>query len=635
MDEEEKVNRISNLRDKLYSRLHEGKTETKRRSFIETDLGIDETWKPALDIEEHETKHKIPLIKIFLIVSVVFFTGAAILSSFFFFRVPSISPKNVEIQIIGPSTIGGGDELGLQISVTNKNPVSIHAVELLIEYAEGTRTSNDINVELLRQKETLGIIESGMEVKRTVRAVLFGKENSVQDIKVIVEFRVESSSATFFNEEVYHVTLATPPLSLIIDSLKETVSGQDISFVVIIKSNSSSVIKNALLQVEYPFGFKFISAVPQPDFSEQLWHLGDIPPEGEKKIIFKGRLVGQDGEERIFRFGAGIESKRNPNVLGTAFINTIESIFVKRPFISVSLALDGDSGEDFIAKTGRQIRADIIWENNLVTQVFDAEIEVSLQGNIIDKSSVTVDNGFYQSVTNTILWDRQTKETLSSISAGEKGSVSFAFRALGPASGILFRNPEIQIDITVRGKRLSDAQVPEEITSTLTRRILVASDLTLFGEVLYSTGPLGNSGSIPPQAEQATTYTIHLQVTNSSNRIADGKVITTLPSYVEWMNVVSPASEELIYNPIGGEITWNLGEISEGVGTSLSPREVYFTVRMVPSISQIGQTPILVNQQRISGFDRFIGENLIQTSDILSTELKRPGHKTNNGLVVP
>ena len=93
--DEEKVNRIGNLRDKLYSRLRDGKIETKRRSFNETDLGIDETWKPALDVEEHETKHKIPLIKIFLIVSVVFFAGAVMLSSFFLFCIPSISPNNV------------------------------------------------------------------------------------------------------------------------------------------------------------------------------------------------------------------------------------------------------------------------------------------------------------------------------------------------------------------------------------------------------------------------------------------------------------------------------------------------------------------------------------------------------------
>lgn len=633
--DEEKVNRIDNLRERLYSREHEGELKKGRRSFHKQDLGISETWKPAEENEEHMSKQKIPFIKILLIVSVVFFAGAVLLSSFFLFQIPSISPQNVVIEIIGPATVGGGDELGLQIAVINKNPVPIYAVDLLVEYAGGTRTVGDISVEFLRHEETLGTIESGREMKRTVRAVLFGEENSVQDIKVIVEFRVDGSSATFFNEAVHQVTLTTPPLSLVIDSLKETVSGQDISFTVIVKSNSQNVIKNTLLQIEYPFGFKFGSAVPPPDFAERLWHLGDILPEGEKKITFKGRLFGQDGEERVFRFAAGLESKSDPNILGTAFINTIESIFVKRPFISVNLALNGDSGEDFVARTGQPIRADILWENNLQTQVFDAEIEVSLLGNIVDKASVTVEDGFYQSVTNTILWDRQTKKKLSSISAGEKGSVSFTFSALGPESGILFRNPEIQIDVTVRGKRLSDAQVLEEITSTLTRRVLIASDLVLFGKVLHSTELFGDSGPIPPQAEQATTYTIRWKVTNSSNRIADGKVVATLPSYVEWMNVTSPASEEITYNPIGGEITWDLREISRGTGTSIAPREVSFQIRIVPSISQIGIVPILVNLQTLSGFDRFVVETLTQTSNILSTDLKEPGAGTNKSVVVP
>jgi len=631
MDEEEKVNRIDDLRDRLYSREHEGEIKSERRPLHERDLGIEETWKPA---EEPEIKEKIPFIRILLIVSAVFFVGAAALSSFFFFRVPSISPQNVEIEIIGPSTVGGGDELGLQIGIINKNPVAIHAVNLLVEYPSGTRSALDINIELPRQQDTLGSIEPGEEVKRTVRSVLFGEEGDIQDIKVTVEFRVDSSSAIFFNEGVHKITLSTPPLSLIIDSLKEAVSGQEISFTVTIKSNSKDVIKDALLQVEYPFGFKLTKTSPDPDFAERLWHLGDILPERKKEITFSGVLTGQDGEERVFRFGAGIESKSDPNILGTAFINTIESVFVKRPFISVNLALDGDGGDDHVVRTGRQIRADILWENNLTTQIFDGEIEVVLDGNIVNKSSVSVDEGFYQSVTNTILFDRQTKEKLASISAGEKGSASFTFSTLGQSSGS-FRNPEIQISVTVRGKRLSDTQVPEEITSTLTRRVLVASDLLLLSEVLYSEGPFTNSGPIPPQAEQATTYTMHLIITNSSNRIADGKVVTTLPSYVEWMNVTSPASEEITYNPIGGEITWNLGEIADGVGTTVGVREVYFQIRMISSISQIGSAPVLLNNQTLSGFDRFVRETLVATANALNTRSGGSSSGGNQGIVVP
>ena len=82
--DEEKINRIDNLREKLYSREHEDELKKEnRRAFHKRDLGINETWKPAVDVEERIKKQKVPFIKILLIVSVVFFVGAALLSSFF------------------------------------------------------------------------------------------------------------------------------------------------------------------------------------------------------------------------------------------------------------------------------------------------------------------------------------------------------------------------------------------------------------------------------------------------------------------------------------------------------------------------------------------------------------------------
>lgn len=354
--------RIDRLEKKLYSREQENMEARLRRDLHEQDFGLPEEWEKKEEMPKKQPK--IPILKLLLVVSTVFFVGAAALSSFFFFKVPSISPNNVVINIEGPASIGGGDELDLQITLTNKNPVALESVDLLVEYPEGTRTVNDVNIELPRFREALGLIAPGERMKRTVNAVLFGEENSIKEIKVIVEFRVAGSNAIFFAEEVYQVSLATPPLSLTVDTLTEAVSGQEIQITATIISNSKNVIKDALLQLEYPFGFEFVSAVPSPVFADRLWRLADILPEGKKTIIIRGVLSGQDGEERIFRFTTGIQSKNDPNTLGAAFINISESIFVKRPFIAVDFSLNGDSSPEVIVQTGKSIMGVITWTNN-------------------------------------------------------------------------------------------------------------------------------------------------------------------------------------------------------------------------------------------------------------------------------
>lgn len=627
--------RMRKLKRLLYSRRADSVAPRSRRDIHGRDFGVNEDWEPEEEKEKFKKKFSSSVVRILLISSVAFFVGAVALSTFFFFRVPAISPKNVQIEIQGPAQIGGGEELGLQIAVINRNPVSISNVDLIIEYPDGTRSAANINAELPRHRESIGSIKQGEEVRRTVHSILFGEEGSIKDIKVVVEFRVANSNAIFFNEASYKLLLSTSPLSLVVDTLEEAISGQDIVIEATITSNSKDVIKDVLFQIEYPFGFEFLDATPKSIFANRLWQLGDIPPEGEEAIRIRGTLVGQNGEERVFRFSTGIESESDPNTLESAFINLTESIFVKLPFITLDLALGGDTEGTFVTGGGKSVRGDITWTNNLPSQIFNTEIDVIFKGDVLNERSVNPERGFYESINNRIIWNRGTNPGLSSIPSGENGQVSFTFAPLGLSSGIPFRNPEIELDVSVRATRLSDTQVPEEIISTLTRRIKVSTDLILTSKALHFTGPLTNSGPIPPKVEQETSYTIVWTVTNSSNEVSDALVVATLPPFITWGDLVSSPTEDISYNPVGGQVIWNLGRISPGTGTVLPAREIAFQVKLLPSISQIGQQPTLINEQRITGFDVFAERELTVVRRLLSTRLNDPGFASRDANVVP
>ncbi len=631
---------IDRMQQRLYSRNARHTRSHRRRRFRDrADTDVKKGWgdMPSRDISD-TLEHKMsPFFSKMLIGSIVFFVFALIISAFIFIGGgKDVSPRNVEIVIQGPSTVEGGEDTTLQIAITNKNTVPILLADLIMEFPDGTRTSSDIGEELSRLTESIGTIPAGEQVQKTVKAVFFGTENESKNITVTVEYRIEGSNAIFFNDHLYEFTLGSTPLTVTISSLDEVISGQDVSLTAKIISNSSSVIKDVLLVAEYPFGFEFTSAKPEPSFTQNVWELGDLEPEGERIITIKGTILGEDGDERVIRFSGGIQSPNDEKEFATTFMTTLQSVVIKKPFISVALALSGDTSPNFVAGSGQKVRADITWFNNLPVQVTDATLEVSLRGEALNKNSVSVERGFYRSVDNTIIWSKETDPNFTSIAPGESGRVSFSFAPFGVSSGVQVTNPEINLVVDILGKRISARNVPEEIRSSITRTVKVASDLLFTTRAVHFTGPFNNSGPMPPQAEKETTYTIIWTVTNSTNAVSDVRVDATLPSYVRWMNVVDPTDGKVTYNPIGGKVLWDIGDLPAGGTTGSPQREVAFQVALLPSLSHVRTDPVVINKQTVGGYDQFTERTITGTKSALTTRLSTdPGFRTGMDEVTP
>lgn len=622
---------LEELKDKLYSRTKGTIFSRQRRELKEHYYDAPEKWnKSDTSPMAINKKEKRSLLHTLLIAAIIFFVGSLAVSGYFFFAGSNVvSAENIDIDISGPTAVGGGEELSLQISIHNRNPIPVKLVDMMVEFPEGTRSATDLNTELPRLRESLGEIGSGERVNRTVKAVLFGEENTSQQMVVAIEYRIDGSNAIFFKEKVYEVVLSSSPLSVLVEGVERVPSGQETEFTVTVASNSSTVIENALLKAEYPFGFTFLSGSPQPQFDTTIWELGDIAPGGKRTITIRGILAGEDGQERIFRFLGGLESETADMELSAIFASVAKSIVIERPFLSVDLLVDGERAAELVSESGKTIRVDVTWKNNLPTQVFDGEIVLNLSGDALSKSSVSVERGFYQSANNTILWNRETNPELATIEPGETGRASFTFSTFDSGSAPSMRNPAIALEVDVSGKRVSDAQVPEAIAGSDTAFVKLSSDLFLVSRALHFSGPFQNSGPMPPRAETETTYTVVWAVTNSFNRVSGAQVEATLPSYVEWKGA-GGSSEDISFNPVGGKVIWNLGVLQAG-----ESKEIAFQIGFTPSISQVGATPVLISGQKISGFDDFTGTALGSTRAPLSIELSTdPNFALGHGTVV-
>jgi hypothetical protein len=215
------------------------------------------------------------------------------------------------------------------------------------------------------------------------------------------------------------------------------------------------------------------------------------------------------------------------------------------------------------------------------------------------------------------------------LEAGESSSVRFSFSPLPPvSSNQLLTNPTIVAEVTVRGKRISEAGVPEEVKTVMTQNVKITSRAQFAARAVYFVGPFINIGPIPPKVENETTYTIIWSLVNTSNTITNTRVRGVLPPYVKWAGSVSPGKENITYNRNTNEVLWTPGDIVAGTGVGQPPREVAFQVVLTPSLSQIKTTPALVSDVNFSGTDLFTGEVLSEEKGdiltVLSTDPKAP-----------
>ncbi|PIP86276.1 hypothetical protein COV42_01445 [Candidatus Campbellbacteria bacterium CG11_big_fil_rev_8_21_14_0_20_44_21] len=636
MDDEK--SKIDELKKYLNSRKFKGLTANGRQRVpeqtikdIRTNWREDESVFPPQEAEFRDMKKKRNFAKLFLISSVIFFVAALLTALFVILGGKGvISSQNVEISLSGPVAVDGGETLELEVIISNNNSISLELSDLIVEYPAGTRSSEDLSKELPRERFSLGNIGPGKKVNQPIRAVLFGEEGEIQNIKLSLEYRLQGSNAIFFKEKNYDIEIGNSPVSLRVESLTEVNSGREISFNVSLRSNSESLIENLMLIVEYPFGFSFKEAAPSASFDQSIWKVGDISPGEEKKIKITGILEGQDGEERFFRFWSGIQSIDAEKSLQTAFVSFRRSVFIKKPFLSLDLSIEGDTSVNHTSNPDEPIDVEILWLNNLPASVANVEIEAVLSGDF-DELSVFADRGFYNSVNNTVTWSQEQNPVFETVSPGERGSVRFRFSSFSEAGQIL--NPEVTVNVGVRARRLAETGVSEEVTSFAERKIRFNTSLSLKTEGFFSSGPFPPSGPIPPKAESETAYTIVWSIENSVNDVSSAVVTAKIPSYVGWMNNFS--GENISYNATSREIVWKPGEIEAGRGFSSPSKEIAFQLKFLPSLSQVGTSPVILTSSRLRAKDEFTGIVLeTEAAEITTRMSSDPAYRPNDDTVV-
>ncbi len=623
--ENDGLDRLGRLQDSLYSRgnksdatFREHRLSQKSEADLPTDFVHEVPEEAKIFPEKKEnimTKVKdkfknsvmhdsFPIM--FFIFSFIFFSGAAFYTYLKFVSGdPFVSPQNIEVKMTGPVSIPAGDRFALDLSIVNNNKVELSGTVLTVEYPQGTHNSENPEIEMPRDRILVGYIKPGEVVHKRIEAILFGDEKSVSKIKFAIDYRIPNSNSVYTKEFFYDVTIQSSPVSFKVDMPTEISSGQVVPISISIRSNAPEILKNVGVKVKYPLGFSYKSSDITPATSaNDFFVLGDIPQGGERHFNIKGILSGENEDERTFEVSSGLigEGMANSSI-STQFVNYKSAIAIKKPFIGVNLSINNNSSPEVSVKSNGDIEVKLSYINNLPVSVTDVVLKLSVVGTGLDKTAVSVKNGVYQSLSNTIIWDKTSLPSLSELAPGEGGDVEFVLSPRIPLTDT--GNPQILLSANVKGNRINELDVTDEVTNVAKRLIKIDSAAQFLSEASFN-GALNNTGPIPPKVEKETTYTITWTINNPSSDLSNVSVSSVLPRYVRFIGEVTPSSEVVSYNEGSGVVTWKAGDVKTGVGYNNEPsRKISFKVGFTPSANQVGTTPDLTDYVFFKAKDSF------------------------------
>jgi hypothetical protein len=572
----------------------------------------------------HSAQH-VRFAALFFVIAVVFFFAALVIAGYlFYFGGNAVSVDKISIDVQGPTSISGGDTVPLSLTITNRNSIAIKNAVIEIDFPSGTRDAANVQNPYPHYTENLGELASGASVTRSIKTVMFGNAGQSVSFPISLSYGVSSSNAVFVKKSSYTLTIATTPLEVAVDTLAETVSNKPLTLTLTVRSNATIPISNVVVAGSLPFGFSTISSsIPMTNSS---FLLGTLAPGESRTITLVGTLTGQDKEQRVFHFTVGTSNGPNNQTLAVTYMTQDASVSIVAPFINTTLSINGDTSANPVIAPGTYQNVTVSYANTLSTNIENAVVSIALAGSAIDYNSIKTTSGFYRSSDHTVVFSRDTDPALASLSPGASGLGAFTFSTL--PTGFYTAAPTVKFVVSVSGTRVGQSNVPEEVSASVTRTVKVATVVALSAASLHSSGPLTNSGPIPPRADQATTYTVSLSVQNRGSAVAGGTLTTLLPGYVSYTGQTS-GTGSFSYNEASHTLTWSTGDVGQGVTAQGA-----FQVSITPSTSQKGTAPFITGPFSFKAYDRFAGLQVTASADPVTTETRGdPGYVSVNGTV--
>lgn len=432
-----------------------------------------------------------------------------------------------------------------------------------------------------------------------------GQEGDVKEAKAKLSYRPKNLKARYASETSFSTLIKKVSLNFDFDLPSKIESGKEIKFSLNYFSNVDYLLSDLRVAIDYPSGFEFVGSSSRY-LEEDEWNIGLLNKAEGGRVEISGVLMGEVGEEKIFRARIGSWHDGEFILLKEA----VRGISIIKPALYITQQINNNP--KFIANPGDLLHYEIFFKNIGEEFLNNMFLLVNLGGPAFDFATIQAPEGDFTPGENSIIWDWRRVRDLQILPPQSEGRVEFWVKlknewGLGDSS-------DIKTTIFL-------SQAKEEFVNKVNSKLALSQKGYYYDEVF------GNSGPIPPRVGQVTNYTITWQVKNYYNDVKDAKVKAILPSNVNLTGKIFPdeQTDKITFDSRSREIIWNIGDLPAGRGVTEPAPNVSFQVSFVPQEDMRGEVARLIGEARVSGQDEWTGETVHSSGSSLHTDLPDDG----------
>ncbi len=539
--------------------------------------------------------------------SVVLIVAGAGFAYYFVSQYYKSRDLNFEVEASSKAIIAQPFEIA--VNLENKSQSVLRDPKIMIKLPEGV-ISLDKNPDMQIIEEGLSDINPGSLVKRKFKIVIVEGEQSIKKFDVGFSYMPPKLNTRFEQNKTIEISTGQPAIAVNLITPQKVFNREAFEIGVNYQNISDFNFQKSRLQLVIPSNFIFKEASVKPTLGTNVWNLGQIPPKSQSNIIIKGALEGPDQSffEIKSQFFVSFNQKEYLISEKTASLSIASSP------LSLSVVVNNDS--NYIAKPGNDLAYQIKYRNNTEIGLNDVIVKAKLSGEMFDLASLQTP-GFFDSKTNTILWNVANNPQFQLLPPGVEGALNFTIKTKDyyPIKRLFDKNFVLKIQAEI-----NSPTVPYNVSSdktvgfsNLETKVAGNVDILVSGDYV--------KGSYSPKVNQPTTYNIRWIIKNYSTNVKDVRMNGFLQSGVKWLNIVKSNIDAIpVYNERTGEVAWSIDKISATKGIISKPVEATFQVEATPNITQAGQAFIILGETLISAVDEFTGLQINNRVELLKTE---------------
>lgn len=537
------------------------------------------------------------------------------LAGFWSWKSNIYSKEVIKLEILGSEEATLAQEIEYIVKYKNNGNTRLEEPELIFEYPKYSLPVGEESQIVRKGAAELGdSIYPGEEKTLRFKARLLGKEGEAKIAKAALSYQPKNLKARYESSTTFTTVIKEAPITFEFDLPSKVESGEDFRFNINYFSNTDYLFTGLRIQVEYPFGFEFIESYPK-SIEKIEWEIAVLNKSQGGRIEVAGRLSGEVGEAKIFKAKLGIWQDGEFILLKEA----TKGLEIIKPLIYLTQEINDNPR--YVALPGDWLHYEIYFKNIGDEDLNNLFMINKLEGEAFDFQTLKSELGDYQSGDDSVIFDWRRVSKLQYLAPTEEGKVDFWVKLKDDLGNV--KNPVLRNKIFI-------SQVREEFVTKISSKIEITQKGYFQDEVF------GNSGPLPPEPWQATTYTIIWQVKNYYSDVKEAKVKATLPEGVELTGKIFPEEEaqKFSFDSQSREIVWSLGDLERGIGLLKPSKSLAFQISFTPDESQRNQNPEIIGQVKITAEDSWTEMNLENSSPAINTTLPDdPTIDTEQGVV--